>query len=259
MYFGFVLTGAGTVLLGCILPTLIASWHLDDSQAGGLFAAQFVGSALGAGLVTHDYFNSIVRGYALLTASALSLAWFNGSPHSWLFLSFGLGLGLTMTATSMLAGRLYPAKRGAVLSSLNACWCLGAVLCPGMVSLWVARWPVAMLFLAFAFTVALVLFGAGNVTLALATSETTASAKDQGGSPLLRIAAFALVGFLYVGVEASVSNWMMVYVRRLAAAHDVLASVAVSCFWIALLCGRVIAPAVLRWISEEQLLNISQA
>jgi fucose permease len=71
------------------------------------------------------------------------------------------------------------------------------------------------------------------------------------------MAAFALVGFLYVGVEASVSSWMMVYVRRLAATHDVLPPVAVSCFWIALLCGRAIAPAVLRLISEEQLLNIS--
>jgi len=257
MYFGFVLTGMGTVLLGCILPTLITRWRLDDGRAGSLFAAQFVGSALGAGLVTRDYFNSIVRGYALLTASALSLGWFNRSPHSWLFLSFGLGLGLTMTATSMLAGRLYPGKRGTVLSSLNACWCLGAVLCPGIVSLWVERWPVGKLFLAFGFTVAIVLFGAGNVRPALATRETTASAKGQGSSPLLLIAAFALVGFLYVGVEASISSWMMVYVRRLATAHDVLAPVAVSFFWIALLCGRAIAPAVLRWISEEQLLNIS--
>jgi FHS family glucose/mannose:H+ symporter-like MFS transporter len=257
MYVGFVLTGMGTALLGCILPTLIATWHLDDGRAGGLLAAQFAGAALGAGLVTHDYFNSIVRGYALLIASALSLAWFNASPHSGLFLCFGLGLGLTMTATSMLAGRLYPGKRGAVLSSLNACWCLGAVLCPGMVSLWVGRWPVAALFLAFGFAVAMLLLVARNVTPALATGETAVSAKDQGGSPLLLIAAFAFVGFLYVGVEASVSSWMMVYVRRLAAAHDVLAPVAVSGFWIALLCGRAIAPAILRRISEQQLLNIS--
>ena len=80
MYVGFVLTGMGTVLLGCILPTLIAKWHLDDARAGSLLAEQFAGSALGAGLVSHDYFKSIVRGYALLTASALSLAWFNRSP-----------------------------------------------------------------------------------------------------------------------------------------------------------------------------------
>jgi fucose permease len=257
MYVGFVLTGIGTVLLGCILPTLIAKWHLDDGHAGSLLAEQFAGSALGAGLVSHDYFKSIVRGYALLTTSALSLAWFNRSPHPWLFLSFGLGLGLTMTATSMLMSKLYPAKRGAVLSMLNAYWCLGAVLCPGLVSLWVERWPVARLFLAFGFTVAMVFFLAGNMAPALPTRETKASVQDQTRFPLLPIAAFTLVGFLYVGVEASVSSWMMVYVRRLAASHDVLPPIAVSGFWIALLCSRAIAPAVLRSISEEQLLSIA--
>ena len=257
LYVGFVLTGIGTVLLGCILPSLIARWHLDDARAGSLFAQQFAGSALGAGLVSHDYFKSVIRGYALLTASALSLAWFNRSPHPWLFLGFGLGLGLTMTATSMLMGSLYPARRGAVLSMLNAYWCLGAVLCPGMVSLWVERWPVAVLFLAFGFTVAVVLFFVGNIAPALPTKETKGSAQHQTRFPLLLMAAFALVGFLYVGVEASVSSWMMVYLRLLAGTHDVLPPVAVSCFWISLLGGRAIAPAVLRLISEEQLLNIS--
>jgi fucose permease len=257
MYVGFVLTGTGTVLLGCILPSLMAKWHLDDAQAGSLFAAQFAGSALGAGLVTHDYFHSILRGYVLLTTSALSLACLTDSPHSFLFLCFGLGLGLTMTATSMLTGSLFPGRRGAALSSLNACWCLGAVVCPGVVSLWVQTGPVATVFLAFGFSVALVFLLAGHSTPAPADRASVVSAQERARSPLLPIAAFTLVGFLYVGVEASVSGWMMAYVRRHASAPDLLPPLAVSCFWIALLCGRAIAPAVLRRISEEQLLNIS--
>jgi fucose permease len=71
------------------------------------------------------------------------------------------------------------------------------------------------------------------------------------------IIAFTLVGFLYVGVEASVSGWMMAYVRRLAGTHGMLPPLAVSFFWIALLTGRALAPALLRRMSEEQLLNIS--
>jgi len=257
MYVGFVLTGTGTVLLGCILPNLMAKWHLDDAHAGSLFAAQFAGSALGAGLVTHDYFHSILRGYVLLTASALSLACLTDSPRSWLFLCFGLGLGLTMTATSMLTGSLFPEKRGAALSSLNACWCLGALVCPGVVSLWVEAGPVTAIFLVFGVSVALVFLLAGHDAPALPDRKAVVSAQEQAHSPLLLIAAFTLVGFLYVGVEATVSGWMMAYVRRHGAAHDLLPPIAVSCFWIALLCGRAIAPVVLRRISEEQLLNIS--
>ena len=116
MYVGFVLTGVGTTLLGCALPTLIANWHMNDARAGDLFAAQFAGSALGAALVTHDFSHSIIRGYALLAVGALSLASFSASPRSWLFLILGLGLGLTMTATSILTSALFPANRGAALS-----------------------------------------------------------------------------------------------------------------------------------------------
>jgi len=66
-----------------------------------------------------------------------------------------------------------------------------------------------------------------------------------------------LVAFLYVGVEVSVGGWMMAYVRRVSAAHDAWPPLAVSSFWIALLCGRVIAPTVLRRISEAELLTAS--
>jgi fucose permease len=257
MYVGFVLTGLGTTLLGCALPTLIANWHLNDARAGGLFAAQFAGSALGAALVTHDFFHSIIRGYVLLAVGALSLACFNGSPRSWLFLIFGLGLGLTMTATSMLTSALFPANRGAALSLLNACWGLGAVLCPGLVSFWVFRWGIATLYLAFGLVSAVVLLFAKRLPPAMSPNSTIGSGMAGGRSPLRLITAFALVGFLYVGVEASVSGWMMAYVRRLTSAHDLWAPVAVSCFWIALLGGRAVAPALLRRISEEQLLSIS--
>src|SRR5690348_4788370 len=55
---GFALTGIGTTLFGCLLPSLSFVWHLDDRQAGILFAAQFTGSALGALLVRSDFFRS---------------------------------------------------------------------------------------------------------------------------------------------------------------------------------------------------------
>src|ERR1700760_36874 len=46
LYFGFILTGIGTNLLGCILPALSVIWNLSDSHSGFLFAVQFVGSSM---------------------------------------------------------------------------------------------------------------------------------------------------------------------------------------------------------------------
>jgi FHS family glucose/mannose:H+ symporter-like MFS transporter len=130
LHVGFALTGIGTTLLGCILPALSTIWHMNDDRAGILFAAQFSGSALGALFVGTNFFSSVVRGYLLLIASAVSIAWFADS-RSWLsFFSFGLGLGLTMTATSMLIGSTFVTRRGAALSLLNASWAIGAALSP---------------------------------------------------------------------------------------------------------------------------------
>jgi fucose permease len=63
-----------------------------------------------------------------------------------------------------------------------------------------------------------------------------------------------VLAFLYVGVEASISGWMMTYVHRLLLSGKPWAPISTSLFWIALLCGRAIAPGVLRRVSEAQLL-----
>src|SRR5450631_2892177 len=147
LHLGFALTGIGTTLLGCVLPTLSAMWHMNDSRAGVLFAAQFSGSALGALLVGSDFFASVVRGYILLIASAISIAFFAEFLQVLRFFSFGLGLGLTVTATSMLIGTMHISRRGAALSVLNAYWAIGAALCPAIASLWIKQWAPTYLFL----------------------------------------------------------------------------------------------------------------
>src|SRR5438105_4439598 len=88
LYVGFALTGVGTTLFGCILPALNLAWHLDDRTAGILFAAQFAGSASGALLVSKNFFRSLVRGYLLLIAGAVCVAFLPGFMEVSSFLAF---------------------------------------------------------------------------------------------------------------------------------------------------------------------------
>ena len=64
-----------------------------------------------------------------------SIAFFTEFPEFPRFFAFGLGLGLTMTATSMLIGTTSIGRRGAALSILNAYWAIGAAMCPVIASL----------------------------------------------------------------------------------------------------------------------------
>jgi MFS transporter, FHS family, glucose/mannose:H+ symporter len=264
LHVGFVFTGVGTTLFACVLPTLSTMWHMNDERAGILFAAQFSGSALGALLVGTNFFNSVVRGYLLLIASAVSLAFFPHFSQVLRFLVFGLGLGLTMTATSMLIGTIYAGRRGRALSFLNGFWTIGAALCPEIASLWVRRWPPTYLFLALAVSMSIVFI---VVTHPVAAFAGPAAMVDEVQAEYVHteykdwhlILVFAALGALYVGVETSISGWLMTYVHRLPLVSRLWAPVATSFFWIALLCGRMLAPAVLLRVSEARLLKTSLA
>jgi len=259
LYVGFALTGAGTTLLGCILPRLIAAWGMTDARAGVLFAAQFAGSACGAILVGLNYFNSILRGYVLAIASAIAIAFWASSSRWFLFYVFGLGLGLAMTATSMFVSRLFTERRGSTLLLLNAAWTMGAVICPVVVALWSQRWATERLFLALAVSLLMVFSLIMRPHAAFFSDNRVQPGVKPGPVPLVLIFMIAVVAFLYVGVEVSVSGWMMSYVQRLTAKRLQSPAIAVSSFWIALVAGRALAPGLLRRISEEELLTLSIA
>jgi fucose permease len=259
LYVGFALTGVGTALLGCILPTLNANWHLGDRRAGILFAAQFTGSALGALLVGNNFHRSLGKGYFLLIAGATSLTFFTGTVELLLFFVFGLGLGLTMTSTSLLVGTRLLTNRGAALSILNASWGLGAALSPGVASLWVRHWPPIYLFFMLAVALALTFLVITYTRAAVISGAPNAVLDTSRPMQLGLVSTFAVLAFLYVGTEVSVSGWMMTYVRRLPISSKVWAPIATSCFWIALLCGRSLVPAIVRRLSEAQLLTSSLA
>lgn len=257
LYFGFVLTGIGTNLLGCILPALSSAWSLSDSHSGFLFAAQFAGSSTGALLMQSNLYKSIVRGYVLLVLGSIAFALCRGHFAPLFLFCYGLGLGSAMTATSMIFGRMYTANRGATLSLLNAFWGLGAVACPLLATGWerMASSNSIYLGLAVAATLPLLVLGLQHRYLSQLRDEITMVSNLR--TKLSLLVPLAIFAFLYVGVESSISGWMMTYVHRLPLVRGLYAPIATSFFWIALLAGRSAAPVVLRRISESQLMMIT--
>jgi MFS transporter, FHS family, glucose/mannose:H+ symporter len=257
LYFGFVLTGIGTNLLGCILPGLSEVWTLSDSHSGFLFAAQFAGSSTGALLMQLNLYKSILRGYVLLILGAIAFAFCRGHWAPLFLFCFGLGLGSAMTATSMIFGRMYTQNRGASLSLLNAFWGLGAVASPLLATGWERFKSPSSIYLVLALTAALPLAMVGMQRRYLSELYDEMLTVSSLQTRLSLLAPLAVFAFLYVGVEASISGWMMTYVHRLPLASGIYAPIATSFFWIALLVGRAAAPVVLKRISESALLTLT--
>ena len=258
LHLGFALTGVGTVLLGCILPRLSAQWNLRDKDAGLLLLVQFAASALGALLVRRNLWKTLAYGYGLFGAGSICIFLLQQKSLP-AFAMYGLGLGLAMTSTSMLTGRRYPQRMGAALALLNFSWSAGSVACPLLAAEMLRHAPSSN---AFAWV--------GLMALPFALLPTLAKRNDPDASPtsvtaLARnreattILYFALLAFLYVGIEASVGNWMSTYATRAAAWTFAGSSLAVAVFWAALLLGRAITPAMLAWLPESRLYEASVA
>jgi fucose permease len=68
---------------------------------------------------------------------------------------------------------------------------------------------------------------------------------------------FAIFGLLYCGSEAALGAWVLTYVHRLHLQVSAAPPLAASCFWLSLLIGRAVAPAVLLRVREELILAIA--
>ncbi len=255
-----LITGIGLTLLGSGLPALAALWHLDDARSGRLLLAVFAGSAIGALLVRFPFHRTLAAGMAMIAVSMAGLALSGGHGLFLLFLLFGTGLGLAMTANSVLTGDRYPEGRAAMLTLLNFSWSAGAAVSPFAVQLLIHHAGVGGLF--WCMTAAGVL----STVLALCLRDRrTVEAQEvsrrafagtvQGGKRV--VAFFAIFGLLYCGTEAALGGWVLTYVHRLHFQVSAAPPLAASCFWLSLLIGRAVAPAVLLRVREELVLAIA--
>jgi MFS transporter, FHS family, glucose/mannose:H+ symporter len=261
VFAAFAFTGSALVLLGCILPVISAQWHLGDERLGQLLLTLFAGSACGALLVTRALSRSIVAGLLLTAGSAAALAFWSAGALA-LFFGYGLGLGWSMTAMSLLIGSAFRERSGAALTLLNFFWSAGATVCPLATHAWFRHGTVRGLFLGvagIAGVLALVLSGAlGTLdrprSFTVDGSASPARSSHEAAARPRLLIFFATFAMLYVGVEASLGGWVLSYVHRMDLTRDVFASAAVSCFWLSLLAGRALAPAILLRMLERRFL-----
>jgi len=256
LHLGFALTGVGTVLLGSILPRLSAQWHLRDKDAGLLLLVQFAMSASGALLVRRNFWKTLVCGYGLMSGGAFAIVLLQQRSLP-AFGVYGLGLGLAMTSTNMLTGRRYPRRMGAALALLNFSWSAGSVACPLLAAQFLRHAAassafvlVGLMALPFAFVP---LLGDGDDLHA----STMPGPAPAGTKEATTIAYFALLAFLYVGIEATVGNWMSTYASRTTAWTFAGSTLAVAVFWAALLLGRALTPVMLTRMPEQRLYRVS--
>ncbi|HEX4322314.1 MAG TPA: MFS transporter [Acidobacteriaceae bacterium] len=271
IYLGFAATGVGMALPGAVLPALLAHWSLSDRQAGTLFFLGWLGSSLGALAVRNSRVRSLAMGAMLAALGACGMG-FSSRWSGFIFMTvYGVGLGLTMTATSLLQAGLHAARRGAELNRLNLVWALGACVCPTLAehSLRVAsaRTIFSLLGLFFALVGLWVFLFEHEPLMAhdpLPGRSTQPSVSQRPVSEgrsnaqwnlALWPASLVAIILLPTGIESSMGGWIAAYVQRTQ--HTIATTVtAGTCFWAGLMLSRTVASAILHRHRLERLVLI---
>lgn len=255
---GFAVAGIGDTVLGPILPSLAPVLHLSDNGSGLLMTILFVSSSCGALLSRGNISRALGTGFFLTGVGAGLLAVSSPKTVMIFCLVYGLGLGMSMTATSLLVGRNYPERRGSILALVNFIWSLGAAISPVLVSRIVALHTFRWVFV--------VIAGGGFLTSVLVyafvrdreeqpelQSSMPNSGKGSRQITLLMI-LFASLLCLETGIEATVGGWLSTFALRIMTLDAVKAAAVSSFFWTAFLVGRALATVILLRVKEEQML-----
>jgi len=257
---GFGLTGAGTVMLGVMLPALAQIWGLRDDSSGLLFFLQFVGSSLGAILTGRNHVRTLRMGYGLLVVASCALS-FTGRELSFVvFFCFGLGLGMAMTSTSLLFSERYADNRAALLERINFAWSAGALSGTVLFLPFLRLANPRPLFFAFAAIFLLLLFW----TLIRERSGEARAQVEKGVAqtqqfvPLRWLLPLLVLAIGSIGIESSLSGWLTTYSHRTDPRTAMGVTLATSLFWLGMVFGRLVfSTRLLAIVGRQTLLRMA--
>jgi fucose permease len=246
-------------ILGPSLPTFIARWALDDTQAGLFFTTQFAGSLLGvllssAILSTRGYRDALVLGFFLMAAGVTGLN--SSSLYAALLATalYGFGFGIAIPATNLCIAEISGARRAAALNLVNMAWGVGAIACPVLLlaGLRANRLTSVLLSIAASALLLSIFFAAMKFeSLSAKSPGTTTALQKNPAHPIHIPVALALLFYLYIGTENGISGWAAEQAHRVGTGNTSV--VMPMFFWAGLLSGRGISALILARAKESWL------
>jgi fucose permease len=254
VFFYFFVAGVATVMLGPLLPALIARWHIQDAQAGTLFTTTFTGQLCGAWFATRNLRASVLYGACITAAGCVFMAWADFGMAHVALICMGFGLGAGLTAGNVIAAIAIPSARTRMIAALNAAWGAGAISCSLLVR---ACGPggIDRFFFVLAGGLAL----AAVIAVALPREEPPTRSKTEPAAetrrkmplPLVPLLIFSAAMLLFVGIENALGGWLPSYGVR--STSVLLASSIALYFWIAEMTGRLLLAALTSLLGEAVL------
>ncbi|EXJ59108.1 hypothetical protein A1O7_06539 [Cladophialophora yegresii CBS 114405] len=246
----FFIMGVCQTAVGALIPSIERFYHLSDGSTASLFVAHMGGYLCATAIIQHLHLRLGRRGIALLaplfrlSAAALLSTGPSFNVALATYSLFGLGTGLadagwcawasSLPYASICQGMMHGAfSAGCVVGPIAAL----AVLNEGF------EWHGFYCFAAALLSLELMAEGlAFRHDTAAKYRSTSSESRDIRVSNPFRITATWMCGlffFVYVGIESSFSDWIVLFLRRVRHADPLKASLSSSSFWAGMAVGRL--------------------
>ncbi len=249
-------------MLGPMIPQIQNAYGISAADTGMLTLFQGLGG-IAAGVVTFflsDRYNKIgLMNLVFLLYTAMLFVAHAAPPYTILLCAFFIvGLG-TKSFDALVNANVSeicnPARRGMFLSILHACFGVGALVAPLIVSVLLNRASsIGETFM----TIFFLAFGAWAVCMAIQRSGlrlrneggATAASPEKSLRQLIVskvVILVAFLGFLFVGYAMAVSMWLPSFMMLEHGLSKVNAAIIVSLLW----CGVIIGRIFFSWLSVK--------
>jgi MFS transporter, FHS family, glucose/mannose:H+ symporter len=246
----FVLLGAATASLGAALPQIRGLYPDAASSGGRLVSLYMLGSLIaitvgGLGERKLPPARAITALIGLFAAGCLGI----GLAPGWMLLQVaaiatGAGFGGLALYINTAFAQVFGGRNLVMLSLLNAAYGAGAVAGPVLAGL-PAHLGLRLVFPACGL-LAIACLPARDCSRALARPAPGPAMPSRPGLAVLKILVpFAIIGFLYDGLETGTGAWESTHLVWIGYSVTAAAQIA-ACFWAGMLAGRLIIPSLTR-------------
>jgi MFS transporter, FHS family, glucose/mannose:H+ symporter len=262
LYFGFLLSGISTVLIGPILPFIRQKFQLNDLQLSLFFPMQFAGSIFGTFAT-----NFLSKRYGFMPATVIGCISMSCGVFLMSFDSFylclggfflnGFGVGLTLPSINMTILELNPLTVSSSLSILNFFWGVGAIISSPFINYFRTEQNIFLpmtIISALLFIVALLIIFSSKIQLkeAVEKDDSVDFSSPIWSNPIAWM--IALFNFIHVGFETAMGGWLATYTQRIDANTLILWLPPITLYFLFFVIGRGVAPVFFRFFNDNQVL-----
>ncbi len=263
-YYAFFANGAMVLLVGSILPYIIAEAGINYSTAGSFLSAFAIGNLL-ASFLFPVVAGKIGRHKTIVTLSALvpiSFAIITLIPPASVIFTALLLAGIGRGSVSIINNAVVSDNTGgkaAPLNLLHMVFAIGAFLAPFFMSLCIGagfNWRVivyAIITLTIGSTI-------GYAWMTIDYDEVRkkgTGTKDFGFLKSTDFYVVTIVLFAYYGIENCVNGWFVTYFRDMGIMSEELAANMVSITWVMVMLGRLFTAAISTKVEKNQLIFVN--